>query len=152
MNIEITREQRSNFSKREIIRIINLVFQATNSKHNPDLGVVITTSRRMKQLNQQYRRKKKSAAVLTFVYLEDAGVKQNSLVVPKQAANFLGEVFLSPRDIARRAKKQTSTYPREFTRLLVHGVLHLLGFGHETKAREREMVTKEEKIMNKVLG
>lgn len=114
------------------------------------MGVVITTSPKMKQLNQRYRQQRKSAAVLTFAYLKDGRGRQSSLVVPRQAANFLGEVFLCPRDIARRAKKQASTYPEEFAKLLIHGVLHLLGFGHNTWAKEREMIAWEEKIMNKI--
>lgn len=147
MKVEFTQEVESNISRQEIIRIVSLALRVCRISRKVDLGVVVVGNRKMLQLNQQYRGKKKTTAVLSFPYFYHQGKFQNQLVVPRPATNFLGEIFLAPSAILRRAKKYSSTYRQEFTRLLIHGVLHLLGYTHQTKDGEKKMINLEKRII-----
>ena len=151
MNIEITERVKSNFSQKEIVKIVKLVIKAAEFKQRADLGIVISSSQEMKKLNQLYRHKNKSAAVLSFSYLKSKPPKKEVLVVPRNESKFLGEVFLCPSEIVQQAKKYSLTYYQEFARLLIHGLLHLLGYTHQTKAAEKRMRAREEKVISKVL-
>jgi len=48
----------------------------------------------------------------------------------------LGEILISPEVASRNARQWNATLQREVRRLLIHGVLHLLGYDHETDKGE----------------
>jgi probable rRNA maturation factor len=76
----------------------------------------------MQALNSRYRKKDYPTDVLSFSY-GDMKIDQ----IP-----FLGEVILSPEVAVRQAIHWGASPERELRKLLVHGILHLLGYDHET--------------------
>ena len=71
----------------------------------------------MRSLNRRYRRKDRSTDVLAF---------------PGGANGFLGDVVISVPYASRQARRRGEPASREIDRLLVHGLLHLCGYDHET--------------------
>ena len=81
-----------------------------------------------------------------------------ALAVPKRApkrmafapeANLLGDIAISPATARRNAKKYNRTLPSELQILILHGVLHLLGYDHET---DRGQMTRIELRLRRKLG
>ncbi len=81
-----------------------------------------------------------------------------TLALPKRAlkraalaaeANFLGDIAISPATARRNAKKYNRTLPSELQILILHGVLHLLGYDHET---DRGQMTRIENRLRRKLG
>jgi rRNA maturation RNase YbeY len=81
-----------------------------------------------------------------------------AFAVPKRApkrtalapeANFLGDIAISPATALRNAKKYNRTLPSELQILILHGVLHLLGYDHET---DRGQMTRIEHRLRRKLG
>jgi probable rRNA maturation factor len=81
-----------------------------------------------------------------------------TLALPKRAlkraalaaeANFLGDIAISPATARRNAKKYNRTLPSELQILILHGVLHLLGYDHET---DRGQMTRIEHRLRRKLG
>jgi rRNA maturation RNase YbeY len=81
-----------------------------------------------------------------------------ALAVPKRPskrtplapeANFLGDIAISPATARRNAKKYNRTLPSELQILILHGVLHLLGYDHET---DRGQMTRIEQRLRRKLG
>jgi probable rRNA maturation factor len=64
-------------------------------------------------------------------------------------ANFLGDIAISPATARRNAKKYNRTTPSELQILILHGVLHLLGYDHET---DRGQMTRIEHRLRRRLG
>jgi rRNA maturation RNase YbeY len=64
-------------------------------------------------------------------------------------ANFLGDIAISPATARRNAKKCNRTLPSELQILILHGVLHLLGYDHET---DRGQMTRIEHRLRRKLG
>ena len=95
----------------------------------------------MARLNERYRKKKGPTDVLSFPAAEDTG-KPGTLnqQVRKARGKFLGDIAISPRVARRNAKALGRELPEELKVLILHGLLHLLGYDHETDRGEMERI------------
>ncbi len=96
------------------------------------LSITFVGARKIRQLNRQYRRMDSATDVLSFGY---AGELEDGLPL-------LGDIVLCPEMAARNAFRWNTTPERELGRLLIHGILHLLGFDHETDSGEMKQLQK----------
>ncbi len=99
------------------------------------VSVAFLTKPEIKKINQAYRGKNMPTDVLSFTHAED-GV--------------LGEVLICYPIAQQQAKKQGVRAREEVLRLLVHGVLHLMGYDHVKKKEAEEMFALQEVILSKV--
>jgi probable rRNA maturation factor len=90
--------------------------------------VAFVSDRHMRELNRQWRGKKGTTDVLSF----PAG--RDQFDNPNGAA--LGDVVISVEQAARQAKENGLTFDDEIAQLILHGLLHLCGFDHETDKGE----------------
>jgi len=99
----------------------------------------------MAELNQQYRGKSGPTDVLSFpMYTAEELLRVQPEV--------LGDVVISTETAQRQADNAGCTLWEEMARLLIHGVLHLLGFDHERgAAHERNMQKHEQQILSVLL-
>lgn len=99
-------------------------------KHKSELqktvGVVIVGSPQMTALNKKFRRKNKVTDVLSF----------------SGDQNFLGDIVLCGPQIKKQAKDHELSEAEELTYLLIHGLLHLLGYDHEVSERDAQKMFK----------
>ena len=95
----------------------------------------------MAQLNETYRKKKGPTDVLSFPASADTA-KPGTLreQVRKAGGRFLGDIAISPKVARRNAKSLGRQLPEELKVLILHGVLHLLGYDHETDRGEMERI------------
>jgi probable rRNA maturation factor len=85
-------------------------------------------------LNRDYRRKDYATNVLSFVYEDEPVV--------------VGDLVICVPVVLREAQEQGKAVETHFAHLIVHGMLHLQGYDHETGAREaRRMETREREIL-----
>jgi probable rRNA maturation factor len=95
----------------------------------------------MARLNETYRRKKGATDVLSFpVAAESAKPGTLKQQVRKAGSGFLGDIAISPKVARRNAKSLGRQLPEELKVLILHGVLHLLGYDHETDRGEMERI------------
>jgi probable rRNA maturation factor len=97
-----------------------------------EICFVLADNRRMRRLNHQYRGKDKATNVLSFAAL-DAG-----LPAPGMSWH-LGDVVLALGVVRQEAKQQRKAMADHVSHLVVHGVLHLLGYDHEDDAEAERM-------------
>ena len=99
-----------------------------------ELDVSIVGPSEMRRLNRTYRGINKSTDVLSFPLQDLRG--RLPYRPPKGAHTFLlGDVVIDAERAAAQAREAGHTITREYRVLLVHGILHLLGFGHEEGGR-----------------
>lgn len=96
-----------------------------------ELSVLLTDDENIQELNARYRNKPKPTDVLAFP-IEDAAPHPS-------VARLLGDVVVSLDTAARQAQKRRRELIDEVTHLLAHGLLHLVGYDHQTDAEERRM-------------
>lgn len=96
-----------------------------------ELSIVLTGDLQIRKLNRTFRKTDKKTDVLSFAMREGAG--------GDVAGELLGDVVISVPTAARQAKARAGRVLDEVTLLLAHGLLHLLGWDHDTVARDRAM-------------
>lgn len=90
-----------------------------------ELTVVFLTPLQMKKINFQYRKKNKPTDILSF-----------SAVDPGS----LGELLLCSAVLKKQAKEHGHSVNAETFYMLIHGILHLLGYDHEASAEEEKLM------------
>lgn len=101
------------------------------------VNIVFVTEKEIQKLNKQYRNMDSITDVLSFNF---------------DMKEFLGEIYICSEYV----KKTASDYKEEIIRLIIHGILHLLGFNHrnslDNKSEKTEqMFVKQEKILENIL-
>ena len=102
-----------------------------------ELSVSLVGDETIRGLNATWRKKDKATDVLSFPMLDDAALLHTPS--PAEGARLLGDVIISTPTATRQAKVRKAPLADEIGVLLSHGVLHLLGFDHDTDDEEREM-------------
>ena len=111
--------------------------------HNAELSVLFVGDRAMRTLNRKYRGKDKTTDVLSFSLREGAF----SHIQPE----VLGDIVIAVPTAARQAGEAGHTLSREIEILLVHGLLHLLGYHHEQGDDEaRKMKRRELQLLKRM--
>jgi probable rRNA maturation factor len=105
-----------------------------------ELAVRLVPSAESRRLNRDYRGKDKPTNVLSF----PATVSE--AVVPRP----LGDVVICPAVLRREARAQGKTERAHWAHLLVHGVLHLVGYDHERDADARRMERREVAVLRRL--
>jgi probable rRNA maturation factor len=98
-----------------------------------ELSLALVTDPEICALNRQYRGKDKPTDVLSFPLADEL---QPSL---------LGDVVISVETAARQAQRQGHSLREELQTLLIHGILHLLGYDHEVSRREAMRMRRKER-------
>jgi probable rRNA maturation factor len=101
-----------------------------------ELSIALVSDAVIRELNRDYRRKDKPTDVLAFP-MNDPPAGGGPLTAP--VSGLLGDVILSVETARRQAEANSRPLLAELTMLLAHGLLHLLGYDHQTDAEEREM-------------
>ena len=106
-----------------------------------ELSILFTDDKHMAALNQQYRSKEGPTDVLSFPMTEDLdGETVPTFFEPVM----LGDVVVSVDTALRDAEELGQPFERTVDRLLIHGILHLLGYDHEKSRADAVCMTKEE--------
>ena len=95
--------------------------------------VAFVSDRRMKELNRFFRDKDSTTDVLSFPHEPD----EFELSTPEtETHSFLGDIVISAEQAERQAKENGLSFDAEVKQLILHGLLHLCGYDHETDAGE----------------
>jgi probable rRNA maturation factor len=97
-------------------------------------SAVLVSDRRIRELNRRYRKRSAVTDVLSF---------------PLRENGYLGEVVISAPTARRQARRYHHRVEKEVKLLLLHGVLHLLGYDHET---DRGQMARREHTLRRRLG
>lgn len=108
------------------------------------LTITFIRDRAMRKLNRDYRGMDKPTDVLSFAYHE-----AEDDIAEQGEARHLGDVVISVETAAAYAGELGLTFEREIEHLVIHGVLHLAGYDHETD--KGEMNRLERKLRKELL-
>jgi len=102
----------------------------------PAASVCLITDREMARLNRKYRGKNRTTDVLSFPSEERAKPRALWRTAAKLRGEFLGDIAISPKVARKNAKMFGRTTAGEIGALLLHGILHLMGYDHENDRGE----------------
>jgi probable rRNA maturation factor len=125
--VELVNRQRLHaLDRRVIVRLAQDVL-ARIDRSNSAATITFLRDARMRELNREYRNVDKPTDVLAFAYHEHMGDNE-----PDHAPDFLGDVVIAVETAARYASEQGISFETEINWLVIHGLLHLAGYDHET--------------------
>ena len=107
-----------------------------------ELSIVLTDDATVRALNRDYRGTDAPTDVLSFAQGEG-----EAFAAAPGASRHVGDVIVSVDTARRQAKRYKLTLHDEVAHLLVHGVLHLLGYDHEAPEDARVMRAHEDAIL-----
>jgi len=151
INISVEQTLKVSLKESWLQRIAVRTLEAEGIVSPAEMGLVITNSKIIQKLNRTYRGEDKPTDVLAFHMIP--GTSQESklrFVGPPDGVRHLGEVVISYPQTVRQAQEQGHGVAQELALLIVHGVLHLLGYDHELPEEEQQMKTRENEILERL--
>ena len=109
---------------------------------NATFSIVFVGNEKIQDLNKNYRGIDKITDVISFAFEDNADIVYNNM-------RFLGEIYICIPRVLEQAKDYGHSEIRELAFLTCHGLLHLLGYDHQTKDEEEIMFSLQEELLEK---
>lgn len=124
--------------------LIEKAFKVLNLSFDPVVSVSFIDNEEIHKINKEYRKIDRPTDVISFAFLDNEDrAKEYASGMPV----ILGDIYISLDKADEQAKEYGHSMKRELCFLLVHGLLHLLGYDHMTKEDEEIMFPLQDKIL-----
>jgi probable rRNA maturation factor len=104
-------------------QFLNNLFESVEEAQRKPAAIAFVSDRKMRQLNKEFRGKDKTTDVLSFPFEADEF---------DTGEDFLGDIVISLEQAARQSAENGFDLATEIKQLILHGILHLCGYDHET--------------------
>jgi len=128
--IEINNLTRTKINKKFLSTVAKKVITGEN-KEIENLSIAFVSSEEIKKLNKEHRKKDKPTDVLSFGKAFDF-------------TDDSAEIVICPDVVKQNAKSYGVTFEKEMTKMLIHGILHILGYDHEKSEKEAVLMEARE--------
>ena len=133
------RQSRHKISPKTIKQTVQVILDALDCPDS-EISILIVDDPQIAELNQQYLNRENPTNVIAFAMRDGE--------FPDISPHLLGDVVISMDTASREAQNAAMSTERRFNELLVHGILHLLGYDHEDSDEEaRVMEDKSRELM-----
>lgn len=151
ITVSVDKEFKNYLNKSWLRKIFRAALKAVNVPPQTEANLLITGAETIRRLNREYRGKDEATDVLAFSMLDQPLQGDKSFFVsPPDGVLHLGEIIISYPQAVKQATEQGHSLEQELIVLIVHGLLHLLGYDHEQLEQERQMQTEEKELVIKV--
>jgi probable rRNA maturation factor len=117
------------------------LLESTREWRNAELSISFVGDRAIQTLNERWRGKPRPTDVLSFPMEDDPEPGKPLL---------MGDIVISPRQALLDAAEERTTPEAKFRELILHSVMHLMGFDHETPADTRRMDKQQRLLLAKM--
>ena len=121
----------------EFLKKIAKIVLEGEGKGKSDLSIALIGPGKMRGLNKRYLGKNRVTDVLAFG-------ENSKFQIPNSKFRGIGEIVICLREVKKNAKKFKLSFEKELARVLIHGILHLLGYDHEKDEKEAEKMREKE--------
>lgn len=102
-------------------------------------NVIIVDDEKIHEINREYRNVDRPTDVISFALEDDKTMTSE--------VRILGDIYVSIDTARRQAYEYYNTEKEELRFLIIHGLLHLLGYDHMNESDEKEMMSLEEEVL-----
>ena len=133
-----------------VVQVVEEVLAYEQCEEEFEVSISFVNNQEMRSLNKEYRNIDKETDVLSFPLVEFIEEELNTEdedaeYIEEEIA--LGDIVISMEKAVEQSEEYGHSFKRELAFLLVHGMLHLLGYDHDEEASEGEMFDKQEEIL-----
>ncbi len=143
------------FPPKDCVRLAGALTGLAESDRPLLVEVILVSEEEIRELNRTQRNIDRVTDVLSFPAMD--GIKGKPILeeehgeeLDEEGRLFLGSVAVCEKRAREQAEEYGHSFERELYYLVVHGVLHCLGYDHEDEEERREMRAKEEEVMQKM--
>ncbi len=148
ISVRVKRQFKPSVDEGWVRKIARQVLRAEGVPAPYEISLFFADSPTVRRLNRDYRGVNETTDVLAFYMLPDkAG--DSSFILPPDGVTRLGEVIISYPQVVQQAKEQGNSTERELALVIIHGILHLLGYDHEQPDEESKMREKERAFLQR---
>ena len=138
VSVEIDKQFQKEINPEILLKFVGQVFELQEIAANAGLSIRVSDNATLQQLNSQYLGINAPTDVLSFpVDFED----------PESGGHYYGDIILSYQKAAAQAEAGGHATLDEIKLLVVHGILHLLGFDHTTEREKQEMWSVQNQLL-----
>jgi probable rRNA maturation factor len=130
------RQSRHKISLKKITQTVQVILDALDCPDG-EISILIVDDPQIEKLNQKYLNRQGPTNVIAFAMREGE--------FPDLTPDLLGDVVISTDTAAREAQVASMSMERRFNELLVHGILHLMGYDHETSSEDARVMEQKSK-------
>ncbi len=127
--------------------VVRTALKAEKASGSSDVTVLIAGQKRVHELNRTYLEEDRPTDVLSFPMLPPEADK-SGFVLPPDGLVHLGDIVVSLPQATEQAREHRHPTDREIAILVIHGVLHLLGYDHAEPEEEQKMRRRESAILS----
>ena len=149
LNIRINRRIDSSLAISWIRQIVEKALSVSGFESPLELSVIITSDEVIRKLNKKYRGLNETTDVLSFALTENT-VESVPFIVPPDGITHLGAVAISYPQAKKQAEQGDHSLEKEIALLLIHGVLHLVGYDHDKPQLEKKMRLLESMLLQEL--
>lgn len=132
-------------------KVTKTVLEAEGVVPPYEASFFFTDSETVQRLNRDYRGTDSPTDVLAF-YMLPQKEEKDFFALPPNGVTRLGEVIVCYPQAVKQAEDQAHSVERELALLIIHGLLHLLGYDHEEPDEGKEMRQREEELLTRCFG
>ena len=136
----IRRDDGKEFPSRKLKKVAQKVLEIVK-QDQAELCLVLVGNAEIRKLNAQFRKKDYPTDVLSFPAGDEL----------PEGAQLLGDVIISVEKAKEQAKARRRTLDEELVTLLIHGIVHLLGYDHERSPKDARIMDRLEKKIYRTL-
>ena len=104
-------------------------------------SIIFVDEKEIQKINKEYRCIDRVTDVISFAFEDNENISYNDIRI-------LGDIYICIPKMKDQAKEYGHSEKRELAFLTVHGLLHLLGYDHQSEEEEKEMFGLQELILN----
>ena len=136
-----------------VVQVADKVLSYEECEEEYEISISLVNNEEMRSLNMEYRGIDKETDVLSFPmveFIDEALEKEDEDAEYIEEEIALGDIVISMEKVLEQSEEFGHSFNRELAFLLVHGMLHLLGYDHEEGASQGEMFDKQELILKEM--
>jgi probable rRNA maturation factor len=141
INLEIKKEFQDLFESSSLKLVVSSTLRHLSVPENASITILITTDQQIHQLNRDFRGVDTPTDVLAF----PAGHRD-----PEDGTIYLGDVIISHPRASHQARQRGHPVIKEIQLLIIHGILHLLGYDHEDPEGKEQMWERQEFLLDQL--
>ncbi|RYL91580.1 rRNA maturation RNase YbeY [Sporolactobacillus sp. THM7-4] len=130
-----------------VIRLIDHAADTLELKGETECSLTFTGNSRIQEINREYRGIDRPTDVISFA-LEEVQEGEVPIIPDEEEPRVLGDIIVSIDKAHEQAESYGHSFERELGFLIVHGLLHLLGYDHTTDEEKEEMFGLQEQILS----
>ena len=157
ITVQIEQQFEASLDADALHKLAIAVLEAESLSGPLELGVVVTTDAEVHALNREYLGHDYKTDVLSFGMSEPSGGlpgegMNSRFIAPPERPAYLGDIAISYERAAEQAPEYGHSAEGEVALLLIHGILHLLGYDDTTETEHDRMHARQQELFERLYG